>query len=70
MPFEDVQDPEQLSILTVALYEICRRTGIDAKSFEGDATARLLAHLYKNGHRTADRLRVALSAETLQARFG
>ena len=70
MPFEDVQDPEQLSVLTVALNEICRRTGIEARSTEGDATAYLLAHLYKNGHRSVDRLRVALGPETLQARFG
>jgi hypothetical protein len=70
MPFEDIRDPEQLSVLTVALSEICRMTDMEVRSTEGDATARLLAHLYKNGHRSTDKLRVALSPETLQARFG
>jgi hypothetical protein len=70
MPFEDDPDAQQLSVLTVALNEICLATGMEASSTEGDATARLLAHLYKNGHRSADKLRVALSPAILQARFG
>jgi hypothetical protein len=70
MSFEDVADREQLSVLTDALNEICLVTGMEASSTEGDATARLLAHLYKNGHRSAAKLRMALSPATLQARFG
>ena len=32
--------------------------------------AQLLAHLYKNGHRTPEQLKTALGPETLQAIFG
>jgi hypothetical protein len=70
MPLHDIQDPGQIAVITEALREICLITGIDDHSPDGDAAARLLMHLYKNGHRSTDRLREALSPATLQARFG
>ena len=48
--------------------DIFDRTGLDSQTRE--ATAQLMAHLYKNGHRSADQLKAALSPATLQARFG
>jgi hypothetical protein len=70
MPFEDIVHPEQIAVLTAALEEICLVAGIDAESTGRDDTARLLTHLYRNGHRTTEQLRAALDPETLQARFG
>jgi hypothetical protein len=70
MPFKDTADHKQLAVLSAALDEICHIAGIDRQSPARDDTARLLMHLYKNGHRSADKLRAALSPTTLQARFG
>jgi hypothetical protein len=67
MPLHDIQDRDQLAVVTEALKEICLVTGIDGQSPDGDAAARLLMHLYKNGDRSTDKLRSALSPATLQA---
>ena len=70
MPFSDIADPEQLAVLTAALDEICLASGIGRQSHDRGDTAYLLIHLYKNGHRSVDKLRVALHPTTLYARFG
>jgi len=64
-------DPEhEIRSATIAavLGDILDGAGTDPQTRE-DA-AQLLAHLYKNGHRTAEQLKVALSPAILQARFG
>ena len=64
-------DPEhEIRSATIAavLGDLFDRTGLDSHTRE--ATVQLMAHLYKNGHRTADQLKAALSPATLQACFG
>ena len=64
-------DPEyetRSATIAAVLGDILDGAGTDPQTRE-DA-AQLLAHLYKNGHRTADQLKAALSPATLQARFG
>ena len=63
-------DPQQFAVLTAALEEICRIAGIAQHGRDYDDAAQLLAHLYKNGHRTTDQLRSALDPARLEARFG
>jgi hypothetical protein len=61
---------EQHAIIAAALADICLVAGIEIQSPEGHDTARLLRHLYKNGHHSVDELQTALSPDTLQALFG
>ena len=66
----ETEGAEGSAALTQVLDEICRMSGIAAPNPERDETARLLQHLYRNGHRTADELRAALGPAKLQALFG
>ena len=61
-------EDEKRSATIAALGDIFDRAGLDSQTRE--AAAQLMAHLYKNGHRSADQLKAALSPATLQARFG
>jgi hypothetical protein len=70
MPGIDIAGSEQSAVVAAVLDEICLTSGIEAPSPERDETARLLDHLYRNGHRTADQLRAALDPARLQALFG
>jgi hypothetical protein len=63
-------DHEQRAVLAAALKEICLTSGIEVQSREYDDAAQLLAHLYKNGHRSVEQLKSALDPATLAARFG
>ena len=64
-------DPEyetRSATIAAVLGDILDGAGTDPQTRE-DA-AQLLAHLYKNGHRTPEQLKTALAPETLQAIFG
>ena len=61
------EDRQLSPVVAAALDEVLGRLA-DAQS-RAD-TAELLAHLYRNGHRTAAQLKAALRPEVLQARFG
>jgi hypothetical protein len=70
MPFVDKSDAEQVSVLEAALDEICCTCGIEADNPVRADILRLLQHLYKNGHRTTEQLRMATSQAQLGTVFG
>jgi hypothetical protein len=70
MATREIADSQQFAVLTAALDDICRIAGIEAYTRDYDDAAQLLAHLYKNGHRTPEQLRSALDPARLEARFG
>jgi len=67
---DEILECERFTALAAALEDICLAAGINAQSREYDDAAQLLAHLYKNGYRTADQLKSALDPARLQACFG
>ena len=62
------EDEKRSATIAAVLGDIFDRASLDLQTRE--AAAQLMAHLYKNGHRSADQLKAALSPATLQARFG
>jgi len=64
----DSEDEKRSATIAAVLGDLFDRTGLDSQTLE--ATAQLMAHLYKNGHRSADQLKAALSPATLEACFG
>ena len=64
----DREDKTGSATIAAVLGDIFDRAAIDPQTRE-DA-AQLLAHLYKNGHRTAEQLKVALSRAVLEECFG
>ena len=64
----DSEDEKRSATIAAVLGDISGRAGLDSQTRE--AAAQLMAHLYKNGHRTEDQLKAALSPATLQACFG
>jgi hypothetical protein len=70
MLFADESDAERVAVLNAALDEICRTCGIEADDPVRADVLGLLKHLYKNGHRTTEQLKVATSPAQLQAVFG
>ena len=64
----DSEDEKRFATIAAVLADIFDQAGLDSQTRE--AAAQLLAHLYKNGHRTPEKLKVALGPETLQAIFG
>ena len=70
MAAREIVDHHRFAVLAAALEDICRIAGIEAHSRDYDDAAQLLAHLYKNGYRTADELKSALDPARLEACFG
>lgn len=65
-----VVDQQEFAVVSAVLADLCAGTslGQDADAYED--TARLLAHLYRNGRSTTEQLRKALDPATLQGCFG
>jgi hypothetical protein len=70
MLFVETSDAEQKAVLDAALDEICRTCGIESDDPVRADILSLLQHLYKNGHRTTERLKAATSPAQLEAVFG
>ena len=68
MTLGDPEHETRSATIAAVLGDILDGAGTDPQTRE-DA-AQLLAHLYKNGHRTPEQLKTALGPETLQAIFG
>jgi len=68
MTLGDPEHETRSATIAAVLGDILDSAGTDPQTRE-DA-AQLLAHLYKNGHRTPEQLKTALGPETLQAIFG
>lgn len=60
MPFSGIVEPEQLTILTVAVEHQCLQAGIDPASPEREEIARLVMALFTNGAATIEELKLAL----------
>jgi hypothetical protein len=57
MPFNDIDDPQQLAVISAVLDEICLAAGIEPRSPESEDAAGLLMHLHRIGCHTADELK-------------
>ena len=62
MLFTGIVEPEQLTILAVAVHQRCRQAGIDPASPEGQAVAQIVMTLFKGGAATTEELKAALLA--------
>ena len=60
MPFSGIVEPEQLTILTIAVDRHCLQAGIDPASPEREDIARLVMILFKNGAASVEELKAAL----------
>jgi hypothetical protein len=68
MPFRNISDPEERSILTAALNDYCRDNRIEPNSPEFEDARLLLVMLFeKHGHRSVDTLKAALLAAIQRA---
>ena len=61
------EDRQRAAVVAAALDEM---PGLSADVQSRADAADLLAHLYRNGFRTAEQLKAALNPDVLQARFG
>jgi hypothetical protein len=67
MRTSEAEDQKRSAIVAAALDDLHHLlTDVQSRA----DVAQLLAHLYKNGYRTAEQLKAALSPAVLQARFG
>jgi hypothetical protein len=60
MPFSGIVEPEQLTILALAVDQHCRQAGIDPESPEGQAVAQMVLTLFQGGAATTEELKAAL----------
>ena len=72
MPFSGIVEPEQLTILAVAVDQHCRQAGIDPASPEGQAVAQIVLTLFNGGAATIEELKAALlvHSDRVATRYG
>ena len=60
MPFNGIVEPEQLTILALAVDQHCRHAGIDPSGPAGEVVARVVLALFNDGAATTEELKAAL----------
>jgi hypothetical protein len=70
VPFSGIVEPEQLTILAVAVEQHCRQASIDPASPEGQAVAQVVLRLFNGGAATIDDLKAAMLVSSRREEAG